>query len=325
MAALSGAALFVAAAAASAAVVSTTGGMVHVPPPASLMQDQLASFTEAFVFDELQDVTLTSPIPVDITEPGTYDDDTDLTNSGVLPAGIVVDSHLMHADKPGSGDEFANITGTVTFDNDIVGIQVLGATLNAGDGQLGLPTTWYPAAVQRQVNLAPTGDRLILQLDRRTVFIRFNVNAHVDQVRVITEGDDPDRGTDGCTPGYWKQAHHYDSWVGYTPNQSFESVFGRDAFSGDPTLDNVVGFDGDGLNALGRHSVAALLNAANPNVGYTYSVSEVISMYQAAFDSGKAEIEATKDLFDIANNGGCPLNLGLSQGAARRPEAGVQR
>src|SRR5262245_29821740 len=32
----------------------------------------------------------------------------------------------------------------------------------------------------------------------------------------------------GCTPGYWKQSQHFDSWVGHSPNDSFEAVFGRD-------------------------------------------------------------------------------------------------
>jgi hypothetical protein len=102
---------------------------------------------------------------------------------------------------------------------------------------------------------------------------------------------------------HWKQGHHNDSWVGYTPDQSFEAIFGRNAFTGDPSLATVLGFGG-GLNALGRHAVAALLNAASPDVSYEYSTSEVISKYRAAFDAGTAEIEATKNLFDVANNAG---------------------
>ncbi|MGH2544967.1 MAG: DUF7507 domain-containing protein, partial [Ardenticatenaceae bacterium] len=33
-------------------------------------------------------------------------------------------------------------------------------------------------------------------------------------------------GGEGCTPGYWKQAHHFDSWVGFDPSDSFDAVFG---------------------------------------------------------------------------------------------------
>src|SRR5215210_35264 len=38
------------------------------------------------------------------------------------------------------------------------------------------------------------------------------------------EVEQPD-GNEGCTPGYWKQPQHFDSWVVYSPNQLFSSVF----------------------------------------------------------------------------------------------------
>ena len=37
--------------------------------------------------------------------------------------------------------------------------------------------------------------------------------------------------TEGCTPGYWKQPQHFDSWVTYSPSTLFSSVF-DDAFPG---------------------------------------------------------------------------------------------
>jgi hypothetical protein len=62
--------------------------------------------------------------------------------------------------------------------------------------------------------------------------------------------------------------------------------------------------------------VAGLLNSYGgvPNVGdgetvdYPYTTAEVLAMVKAAIDSGDAaEIEATKDALDEANNLGCPL------------------
>jgi hypothetical protein len=38
-----------------------------------------------------------------------------------------------------------------------------------------------------------------------------------------------------------------------------------------------LGANGGGVNALLRHSSAALLNAANPYVDYAYTVAEVIA------------------------------------------------
>jgi hypothetical protein len=112
----------------------------------------------------------------------------------------------------------------------------------------------------------------------------------------------------GCTPGYWKQPQHFDSWVGYAPNDSFSAVFGR-VIPGAPTLLQALGTNGGGLSALLRHAAAALLNAANPAVNADPAfdtTAEVIAAFQAAFDSGN--YEATKNLLDQSNNNGCSLN-----------------
>lgn len=113
----------------------------------------------------------------------------------------------------------------------------------------------------------------------------------------------PSGGTQGCTPGYWKQEHHFDSWVGYSPNDSFSAVFGVN-YSG--TLAQAAGAKGGGANALARHAVAALLNSTNGGVDYKYSTQDVINMVQAAFASG--DFNGTKDLFEAQNELGCPLN-----------------
>jgi len=112
----------------------------------------------------------------------------------------------------------------------------------------------------------------------------------------------------GCTPGYWKQDHHFDSWSGYAPGDSFEAVFGRNV-PGNPTLLDALRSGGGGLNALMRHTVAALLNAASPEVDPVAafnSTAEVIAAFQAAVDSGG--YETTKNLFAASNEAGCPLN-----------------
>lgn len=118
--------------------------------------------------------------------------------------------------------------------------------------------------------------------------------------------DPPPTGGEGCTPGYWKQSQHFGSWVGYAPSQLFSSVFAN-AFPGQ-TLLQVLSLNGGGLNALGRHAVAALLNASSSNVNYDLSVEQVVNAFNAAYASGnKKTIEQQKDLFDMLNNQGCPL------------------
>ncbi|UCH85189.1 MAG: hypothetical protein JSW50_05735 [Candidatus Latescibacterota bacterium] len=89
-------------------------------------------------------------------------------------------------------------------------------------------------------------------------------------------------GTGGCTPGYWKNYRmHWCEWdaTGYDPDDDFDDVFGTDYFDPDLTLMEALragGGDGNGWNRLGRHGTAALLNAANSDVGYPLSESEVI-------------------------------------------------
>lgn len=115
----------------------------------------------------------------------------------------------------------------------------------------------------------------------------------------------PPSGGEGCTPGYWKQPHHLDSWVGYTPDQNYEAVFGIDASFSASTLLEVLEQGGGGEKALGRHAVAALLNSAS-SVDYLYSTADVIAAVQQAYASG--DFNGVKDLLAGENEMGCPLN-----------------
>jgi hypothetical protein len=113
-------------------------------------------------------------------------------------------------------------------------------------------------------------------------------------------------GGEGCTPGYWKQPQHFDSWTApYDPSDTFLSAFGVNAFPG-MTLLEVLSNGGGGLDALGRHAVAALLSAASSGVDYDLSVAQVIAGFNAAFASG--DYETQKNIFAGFNEQGCPLN-----------------
>lgn len=71
----------------------------------------------------------------------------------------------------------------------------------------------------------------------------------------------------------------------------------------------VLWFGGGGLDALGRHAVAALLNASHPLTSPPPAIDtpgEVIAAFQAAFDSGN--YEPTKNMFKDANEAGCPMD-----------------
>jgi hypothetical protein len=110
---------------------------------------------------------------------------------------------------------------------------------------------------------------------------------------------------EGCTPGFWKAEQHFDSWTGYLPTDLFLTVFGEDAFPGLTLLD-VLNLGGGGLNALGRAAVAALLNAASPDVDYDLTTAQVITAFNAVFPGG--DYETLKNRLDLLNNQGCPLD-----------------
>jgi hypothetical protein len=117
---------------------------------------------------------------------------------------------------------------------------------------------------------------------------------------------------EGCTPGFWKQDQHFGSWTDpYDPTDPLSSVFSAAALTAagvDPnkTLLAALQTGGGGVDALLRHAVAAVLNAASPDVDYPFTEAEIIAAVNAALLSGEG-IEDLKDELEGANELGCPL------------------
>ena len=131
----------------------------------------------------------------------------------------------------------------------------------------------------------------------------------------FTTSDCGDDG-EGCTPGYWKNPKHFDSWLYYTPDQKFcdvTDISGAVSIAcclDDLTLLDVLKLKGNQFGALGRvakHTVASLLNAAY-NLDFGYSTTSIVSLYNDVCDGDKDAIEALKNELDELNNQGCPLN-----------------
>ena len=138
-------------------------------------------------------------------------------------------------------------------------------------------------------------------------------NPDIDIEKYVKAVPQPCEG-EGLTPGFWKTHSEYGpaplkGWpgTGYDPDDSYEAVFGVNV-PGSPSLLDALGASGGGLNALLRHSAAALLNASHPNIEYDYTEAQVIALTQAAINSGDADqIEDLKDEFDELNNQGADL------------------
>ena len=121
-------------------------------------------------------------------------------------------------------------------------------------------------------------------------------------------------GDEGLTPGFWK--NHPELWAVYDPNQAWTSVFadpitidmGKKTENSDPTLLEVLGAKG-GINeaenvydALARHAVAAILNAAHGDVDYPLSTASIISQVNEVINNGiNTDAEPLKDTLEGYN------------------------
>lgn len=140
-------------------------------------------------------------------------------------------------------------------------------------------------------------------------YIAFEVLESESEAGLICPIDDEPQGDpQGCTPGYWKQFHHLDDWVGVNWYDSFDAIFGVNA--GGITMWDALTTGGGGLDALNRHAAAAYLNASSPDVNYAEfpTPEQVVALVQDAYNGG--DVEGSKDLLDQLNNAGCPLGNG---------------
>jgi len=155
-----------------------------------------------------------------------------------------------------------------------------------------------------------------------SVTVGFADDASVEFTNVLTPTPPPS-GALGCTPGYWKQDQHFDSWVptGYAPTMLLGSAFsnaGLYSLAGKPfakytLLQGLQMKGGTGVvgatQILMRAAVSALLNASSSSITYPYTKSQVISMVNTALATGTRDaIIITAGKLDVANNAPCPLN-----------------
>lgn len=137
-------------------------------------------------------------------------------------------------------------------------------------------------------------------------------------IRIIVECEQT--SIQGCSHGYWK--NHTASWQGFAPSATVGSVFSAAAggdFASVTLLEALQLPGGRGVSGatqiLLREAVAALLNAAHPNVNFAFSVGSVQSQVNAAISSGnRTTILNAKDVLEAENAGTsenpsfCPLN-----------------
>ncbi|MCZ6734948.1 MAG: hypothetical protein O7C65_04065 [Planctomycetota bacterium] len=169
---------------ASAGIIDTTGAILEILPPPSVELGALEDSSHIFAFTEMLELPLGDELAVDITSPGFYGEVRDLM-PGLIGAKTVVDVYFIHFD-PVVG--LVNLLGSITFDQDILGVIVLSDSLNATDGTLGFPPTAYPTGlINRGLDFGGVySDFITLSKDLRTISINWQATRKVDQIRIIT-------------------------------------------------------------------------------------------------------------------------------------------
>jgi len=176
------------------------GGMLKYdsPLPPSLMLGAFERKSIAVMFPE-RSRFLTGTQEVDISQPGLYNQSTDLT-FGAIPAGLVVRSFIVHADSLGISS--AVYEGWVRFDGPVLGIISGTPMLNTTNPRFGGEFTTYSTIPSRGVDLTPTvgQDFISLSPDRKMVTFRLAVSETMDEFRILTEASPiPSTGTSVLT------------------------------------------------------------------------------------------------------------------------------
>ncbi len=112
------------------------------------------------------------------------------------------------------------------------------------------------------------------------------------------------------------EKNHESAWAstGYVPSQTVGSVFGGAGKLASSTLLEALKFKGgstitEAKQILLRQAVAALLNAAHPDVDYPRTSTQLISAVNAALASDdRSTILELASALDADNNLGCPLS-----------------
>lgn len=185
---LSGVAIALTTAPSLAGSFRTSGAVQYTSsPPTDLRLGRRESNRSILFFKEDQNYFLRNNLYVDIKNPGSYSKNTNLS-PGTISPGVYLDSYFFHADPVGRRENNPiNVIGSVTFEDEILGIITGKSNLSSSDN-LGLSSMTFPRHDNRGVmkNDGRT-DYVTLSSDRHTINLNLKVGTAMDQIRVITE------------------------------------------------------------------------------------------------------------------------------------------
>lgn len=166
-----------------AAILSTGPAVTEISPPSSVKANKKQSNDTIYLFQERENFSLPRQVSVDITSPEKYSQKKPLT-PGIIPAYVPVDSYFLHVDPIGTLHSIT-LSGSVTFDEEILGLIVLNRNHNDSKNLLGNPGTDYPnqnAKLEFSANSVDSVEWLENRLD-----VTLRASSSRDQIRVITE------------------------------------------------------------------------------------------------------------------------------------------
>jgi hypothetical protein len=180
--------------------ISTAGNISLITAPASVVESALESDTEIRLFSEVQNFLLGADLNVSMSSPGTASVvsttpppvvRTGLT-PGTISAGTYVNTYFLHLDGLTSGTG-TRLSGSVTFDQDIIGVIMLSNNVISSSALFGPSTsTAYPTVMAGTGTLDSANEFITISSDGRTLTLEMAVlNWSLDQVRVITKVPEP--------------------------------------------------------------------------------------------------------------------------------------
>lgn len=169
---------------ASAGIVTTTGSVVVSHTPATTKVGRWESNSKTRLFQEQSNLELQDEIEVDISLPGGFADFEGLP-TGTITAGSIVDVYMLHQDAVGRRGNIV-LSGSVTFDQEILGVMVSNQTLSASDELLGATGTAYPSHTLRELEFLIAADEITISEDRRTLSFELQTKVALDHIRIIT-------------------------------------------------------------------------------------------------------------------------------------------
>lgn len=185
-----------------AGIISTTEAAQEVEPPEDVRTGRHESDSDIAVFAEAIGVSAEKPIKVDISKTGEAIKSVPRVgrkgrrkkkkkavahwSPKRIAAGTLINSYYIHFDPVGGGKSHRTLSGSVTFEEKVLGIIVTTEKLIATNEFPGLTETQYARGRIQGVEVN-RNTRVALSPNRRTVSFTLPVSNGADNLRIITD------------------------------------------------------------------------------------------------------------------------------------------